>query len=852
MNRAVIIALVILTVMLLTGNTAQAQIPQPFLPLPQQSVATTDDALSTLVNPAGLGIRTGGSFYLLAPYLTDGDFGDWGYAFGGDGMGFVGEYIRNEIENDVSKPEYNPRRNRYTWGFGFGDEGVYFGAAYSWTKGLDRQNSWDIGMMVRPYNFASFGAVARGVNNPRIGARSQNVGWDLGLAFRPLALLGPIGWDKGHRLTITADAYMREFDEILNSQEEETYGDNIGFKFGASMEIVPGVIGHIDYLTAIDGGVLERDDQLSGGMTFCFDHSEIGAYQREGGGAGSSWIAFRELNRRSLLVKPDKKFVEIKLNGPIVEYQQWISFFNTHRYRSVHSFTTMLEEYAEDPSVAGILLKIEGFGAGFGKTQEMREAIVRFRQSGKQVIVYMEGTGNRGYYLASAADKIYLAPTSGVELTGMAASMMFLRGTLDKIGINPELEHIGDYKSASDMLTRRDMSDAQREATDAILDDLFNCMVEGIADGRDMTPDEVRQLIDEGPFTSQEAYDAHLVDSLVYVDQLSDLVQALDTTKKKPSVVGESGFNMQRRMARLDWDDSRRKTIAIVYALGSITSGESSGGGLFGGGSMGSETIVQAIRQARGDDDVAAIVFRIDSPGGSGLASEMILREVALTSDTTGGKKTKPFIASMSDVAGSGGYYIACKADEIYADPGTITGSIGVISGKFSYAGLYNKIDLNTATLRRGLHADMYSGDRSFTEEEREQLCDQINQFYQLFLQNVADGRGMDTAAVNEVAQGRIWSGIAAKNLNLIDEIGGLREAILRAAELAGIEEGEAFTIKMYPSSSGSSIMMEGMQSIVRAAIPEEIIRLADTISDETRWEDGELLMIMPYQLNIE
>ncbi|MDP8227872.1 MAG: S49 family peptidase, partial [Candidatus Electryoneaceae bacterium] len=613
MNRAVIIALIVLTAILLMGNPAQAQISQPFLPLPQQSVATTDDALATLVNPAGLGIRTGESFYLLAPYLTDGDFGDWGYAFGGEGMGFVGEFIRNEIDDDL-----NPRRNRYTWGFGFGDEGVYFGAAYSWTKGLDRQNSWDIGMLVRPYNFVSFGAVARGVNNPRIVNRSQNVGWDLGLAFRPLALFGPIGWDKGHRLTITADAYMREFDEIIGFQEEETYGDNIGYKFGASMEIVPGVIGHIDYLTEIEEGLLTGNDQLMGGMTFCFDHSEIGGYQQEGSGAGSSWLAFRKLNRNSLLVKPDKRFVEIKLSGPIVEYQQWVSIFNPRRYRSIHSFTTMLDRYAEDPAVAGILFKIEGFGAGFGKLQEMREAIVRFRETGKQVVIYMEGTGNGGYYLASAADKIYLAPTSSVDLTGIAAKMMFLRGTLDTIGIKPELEHIGDYKSASDMLTRRDMSPAQEEATSAILDDLFNCMVEGIADGRGFTPDEVRQLIDKGPFTSQEAYDEHLVDSLVYVDQLSDLVQELATTKKKPSVVNESAFNMQRRMARLDWDDSRRKTIAIVYALGSITSGSSSGGGLFGGESMGSNTIVKAIRQARGDDDVEAIVFRIDSPGGSG------------------------------------------------------------------------------------------------------------------------------------------------------------------------------------------------------------------------------------------
>jgi len=263
---------------------------------------------------------------------------------------------------------------------------------------------------------------------------------------------------------------------------------------------------------------------------------------------------------------------------------------------------------------------------------------------------------------------------------------------------------------------------------------------------------------------------------------------------------------------------------------------------------MGSKTMSKAIKNARDNKDVEAIVFRVDSPGGSALASELITREVKRTTE---GDDKKPFIVSMSDVAGSGGYYVACHADSIVAMPTTITGSIGVVSGKFNYAELQKKIKLKHETLRRGEHADMYAGYRSFTDEEWDKLRDHIDQFYQAFIGQVADGRGMDTSAVNAVGQGRIWSGKAAEKNGLIDRTGGLDLAIDMAARAAGIKDGEEFNVKIYPKG-GQLTLTAALEGATRTLLPESVIKVAKMFSNETQWKDGEVLYVMPYEMDIK
>lgn len=839
MNRSLLILLISACSIFWLAGSASSQVPPPFLLQPQQSTATPGDALAVLSNPAGLGIHNGESSLFLAPYYKKTDFGDWGLLFNEEGFGFAAEIISNPTEMDSDFP--NPRR-RFTWGLGGGNDNVYFGFAYSWTTRVDRQNNWDFGMLFRPYNFLSAGAVLRGVNTPRIGEVESNIGYDLGIAVRPLGLLGSFGNKHSDRVTLTADAYLRKFDTVAG-QESEGYTDEIDYKFGAAVQVIPGITAHVDLRPELKG-VLKHYERIYGGLTFNFGHGSVGTYQEDGTGRGTAYIGTFERVNRTILTHKKKKFVEIELSGPIIEHNRDKMFFKT-KYRTIHGFHRDLDRLAKDPAVEGILLKIGDINAGWAKHQEMRNALLKFRESGKKIVVYMESCGNSSYYLASSADKIYLTPSSEVYLTGLAAHMLFVRGTLDKIGIDPQLEHIGDYKSASDMFTREDMSEAQAEATNAVLDDIYDELVSAIARGRNMDEDEVRALVDKGPFTSDEAFKAGLVDSLVYEDQLKDLVHEL--SDGKPSIVKECRLS-EKKGYRSRWEDMRRKKIAIVYGTGAITSGKSSGDGFFGGESMGSVTIAEAIRQARNDDDVAAIVFRVDSPGGSGLASEVILREVKLCTE---GDNKKPIIVSMSDVAGSGGYYVACLADKIVAMPNTITGSIGVVSGKFTYDEFQRKIGINTATLRRGKHADMYAGYRSFTDEEREKLHDHIEQFYNIFIGHVAAGRGMDTSRVHEIAQGRIWSGSDAKEMGLIDETGGLDLALELAAKAAGIKEGEDYAVKIYPKRKKFDFEF-GFETMVRNSLPANVLEAADILADETRWEDGEILYLMPYRLDIE
>ena len=830
---------------------AAAQVASSFLSLPPHSVATTDNALSPVINPAGLGIRNGQSIYLTAPYLEKADFGDWGFALGGSGLGFVGEFVRNDVQQN---------RNRYTFGFGLGRGIIHVGTAYSWTKGVDRENRWDIGLIARPFRFISLGAVVRGVNSPRVrdefrsrlNAR-QAVGWDLGAALRPFAIFGPSVGKYGNRLTISADAKLRYDPEtVLKANEaltvwidnEDGYFENINYKFGASIEIVPGITGNLDYLPEVKYGMHAHDVEFHAGLSLNFGRMEIGGQQREDGGSGVSWICRTIYYQPTVLKKTAEKFVEIRLEGPLVEYQGDVPWY-LPRDRTLYRLIRQIEKYGEDPDVAGIVLRFDGFRAGWAKLQELRDALLEFMYTGKSVVAYLESCGNGTYYLASAADHIFINPVGEVGLTGLSAHTVFIRRTLDIFGIDPQFAHIGRYKSSSEMYDRDDMSDSQREELDFVLDELFDEFVFGIADGRGYIDAQVRELIDDGPFNAADAYSAGLVDSLVYEDELEDVLKYFFSDR---TVLIKEQKHDRRLTIHDEWHDLRTRSIAIVYGSGTIVRGKSSEGGLFSEETMGSGTIVRALRKAHEEKSVKGIVFRIESPGGSMLASEEILREVKRCTE---GDDRKPIIVSMSDVAGSGGYYIGCMADTIIAQPGTITGSIGVITGKMTYNRLQGKLGISTETLTRGRHADMWGGHRSFTDEEWEKLHRDVDHYYRTFLERVAEGRGMDTSEVSEVAQGRIWTGSQAVERGLVDMMGGLSLAVELAAYKAGLREGERFNIKMYPDRKDFDAGQE-LIGVILGRIPESLRQITSILSKETLWEDGEPLLLMEYRVEIE
>jgi protease IV len=461
---------------------------------------------------------------------------------------------------------------------------------------------------------------------------------------------------------------------------------------------------------------------------------------------------------------------------------------------TVRGFVQSLRLAKRDTRIRTVLLMPSTLESPFwGKVQELRDAIIDFRQSGKKVIAFLEYGGDREYYLASAADRVFLLPTSPLDLTGVASYEVFLRGAFDKAGAYPDFLHVGEYKTAVNQLTETGFTPAHREMTESLNSDAYNQLVRGIASARKKTESEVRTLIDEGPFTPDAALKAGLVDELAYLDQLDDRVPELRSAGGDTDRV--EGADYQRISPRSVGIRPRSK-IAVIYAIGTITSGKSDFDPV-NGGVVGSDTIVEQIRQVRADDSVRAIILRIDSPGGSSVASDVIWRELMITRDQ---KPSRPLIASMSNLAASGGYYIAVPAQVIVAEPGTLTGSIGVFSGKFVIDGTLNKFGVNVATVKSGKNADIDSPFSRFTPDQQAKLQDYMQGFYDTFVAKVAAGRHTTPERIHPIAQGRVWTGEQARERGLVDMLGGLETAVAVAKERAKIPADEDVELVAYPA----------------------------------------------------
>ena len=471
--------------------------------------------------------------------------------------------------------------------------------------------------------------------------------------------------------------------------------------------------------------------------------------------------------------------------------------------------------------VKGLILKVHSGAGGLARTQAMRRAIVDFKASGKPVVAFLESGGLGSYYLASAADQVVLVPTGDLSVVGLAIESGFWRGTLDWLGIYPDFLHAGKYKSYAESYTNTEMSDASREVANALLDDVYGQLVADIAVARNLSVEEVRAAIDVGPLSAAEALERKLVDKLAYWDEVEDQYRDKDAdeiaTVSARSLVPSAGLSFSPAQ------------IALVYETGEITGGESSEDPLLGGKSMGSDTIAEILRDIRGQDSIKAVVMRVDSPGGSGLASDVIWREVERLKGAG-----KSVIVSMGDVAASGGYYISCGADVIVAEEGTLTGSIGVVTGKFALQGLYDKIGYSTEVVKRGRNATIESSTTPFSDSEREAIERQLDHFYHVFVDRVAKGRGMTWDEVHEVAQGRVWTGAQAVEIGLVDEIGGLDRALAIAKEKAGLSADAVAKVAVYPRKRTFVDILLDQQS-TRVMTPELLASLPSVARESLR-----------------
>lgn len=486
-----------------------------------------------------------------------------------------------------------------------------------------------------------------------------------------------------------------------------------------------------------------------------------------------------------------------------------------------------LKRAAKDDRIKSLLIQAGWGPMGFGKMQELRSEIEAFKKSGKPVYAFFEDCGNGGYYLASAADKVYAPPSAVLLLTGLYAEVPFYRGGLENLKIEPQFFHIGDYKSYSDTFMRKDMSDAHRQAMDALLDGLYGQLVKGVAEGRKLTEEQVMGAVDHAMLSGADLKELKLVDDLWYFDQVEAALQKINGSSDQWARIEMDAYIKDRRA---DLGGSG-KTVGVIVASGSIISGEADGSS----GNVGSDSLVKWLRKAGRDQDIKAVVLRVDSPGGSGLASDVMWRQVALL------RKSKPVVVSMSDVAASGGYYISMGADGIVAEPGTITGSIGVLTGKFITKGLWDWTGVNFVTMKRGANADLLSSYNRWTPEQEQIIFRQMESFYKDFVTKAAEGRGKSYDEIHKVAQGRVWTGEDALKLGLVDRLGGLNEAILLAKEKAKIGKDETVRLVVWPRPQTL------MEAFLKADLQEAKAYLADSqLPPQVREITATLQMLAP------
>ena len=501
-------------------------------------------------------------------------------------------------------------------------------------------------------------------------------------------------------------------------------------------------------------------------------------------------------------------YAEIEIKGAYPEGAQLPGLFG-EMTESLDVAIARLDKAAGDEKIAGVILKIHDPSIGWAKMNTFRKAIARIQAKGKKVHAWLADASNMDFVLASACDEIVMPEPGTLMLVGMRAEVSFYKNLFDLIGVKAEMQRVGEFKSAAEPYTRTSMSPEFRKEMEEILDDRFKMLVDSIAGPRKLTAEKVAAAIDEGPLTSRQAKVLGLIDSIAYDDELEASLakqaegKTFKVVKKYGKKKADTDFSGLAGMIKMmdmlmGVEPTKRKSpnpkLAIIYASGMIMTGKSSSDFMSGESTMGSDTMIKAIREANKDATVKAIVLRVDSPGGSALASDLMWHELE--------QVKKPFVVSMGDVAASGGYYIAMGANRVFADPGTITGSIGVVGGKFALNGLYNKVGITTDVISRGKNSGVLSSTHGFTDNERDSMQRLLNDVYDQFVSKAAQGRKMDKVKLEKLARGRVYTGSAALKIGLVDELGSLDDAIAYAKKQAGVGPDEKLEKLMLPKAT--------------------------------------------------
>lgn len=555
----------------------------------------------------------------------------------------------------------------------------------------------------------------------------------------------------------------------------------------------------------------------------------------------------------------------LKVEGTLPDFtnaDELSSRFFGAQSNSLSNLLLQLRKAKSDNRIRAVLLDIGMVEAGWAKADEIRDAVADFRKSGKPIYSYMEYGADKEYYIATAADRVYVAPIGDLFINGLAAESMFFKGTFDKLGIYWDSYQIGKYKNSPEHFTRKEMSDGERETLNSLLDQIFDRYVSAVADARHMSPEDVKSLIDNAPHNAKDAQTAGLIDGALYREEVENEL------KKR------LGYKDDERLRKVSMAEYKRVSaeslglnrgddeVAVIFASGAIEPGRSNDGSFGGEQSIGSDTVVKALNDARDDKAVKAIVLRVDSPGGVTYPSDLIWKAVEEA------KKKKPVVVSMSDLAASGGYYISMGASRIVAEPLTFTGSIGVFAYKPVIKGFYDWIGVSSEYLMRGKNAGMFRETDQFSPDERKKFQSNMDNFYwREFLPKVAEGRHFpDVNAVNEIAQGRVWTGAQGKERGLVDEFGGLDRAVEVAKGLANIPADRQVRRVVYPAprtflqqvfggeseEDAANVRAEQQRAAFINSMPKEMQPVLRRAAMFDRFGQGQTLAIMPFELKVE
>ena len=821
MSPPVLISLITVLTAVLTSPSARAAELSPERPvLPAFSGAGEDGAATLWRNPASLAFDRDPSAWL-----------GWSQDLGGGPATLSGALQGGPLAAGVLYRNGPDDQGWLSLANGAGiklGRRVALGVGLGWQVPEGPENNfvtWDVGLGWRPAQWLGVSLAARNLNNPAedLGV-TQSFGG--GVAWRPFDGMLILGVDY----------------------EQPDLAPDVSGRFSATARIEP-----------TDGLVLraygDQDGRIGAGMELFWGRMGVGMHGLGDLAEGQRPVGLGYLitgDGDKSLFEYGHKVPEFVLDADF-PYQRPTGLLAQPEETWLH-LIRRIQEAIDDPGVKGFVLHVDRAPPSWAHVQELRDLVAQARARGKVTVAYLDrDAGNASYLLAVAADRVYLHPAANLDLVGLSMELTYLRGTLDLLGVEPQYVKRSEYKSAPEQWTRHGPSEAARAQLDALLDGLSDELARGVADGRARSPEQVRRLVDGGPFTADDAEARGLVDGVFYPDQLEE---RLEESFRR-------GFELDPDY-RLDdevtgWPAARE--IAVVYVDGVIVPGPSSQGGLLSGRTAGSDTIVRQLDQARRDDAVQAVVLRVDSPGGSAFASDEIWRATQRLKESG-----KPLIVSRGGVAASGGYYVAAGADAIYAEPGTITGSIGVFSGKFSLGGLYDKVGVETEILSRGRNAAMYSASRPMDEAELETMDRLVGATYAQFKDRVATGRGLSAEQVEEVARGRVWSGADAKEQGLVDELGGIDAAIERARAEAGLREGSLVELVTYGDRDLGPLPRRAVQAAAAAIAPDLIdapalIGGVDTASllppplDQlhiwTRLAQDPVWALMPWELRI-